>query len=77
MGGGGFSMESDNSLLDRFVLSMARSSSPRVCFLATASGDAERYVARCYRAFASLDCRPTDLQLLARTVGELGSFVLV
>ena len=39
-------MESDNRLLDEFVLSLVDVSSPRVCFLPTASGDAEGYVAR-------------------------------
>jgi dipeptidase E len=76
MGGGGFSMEPENPLLDRFVLSLARSARPRVCFVPTAGGDPEGYVARFYRAFSALDCRPTDLQLFARTVGDLRSFVL-
>jgi dipeptidase E len=69
-------MEPDNLLLDRFVLSLARSSPPRVCFLPTASGDADGYTARFYRAFAALDCRPSDLLLFDRTIGELESFVL-
>jgi dipeptidase E len=76
IGGGGFSMEPANPLLDEFVLSLARSSPPRVCFLPTASGDAEGYVARFYRAFSALDCRPTDLQLFNRTIDELEPFVL-
>jgi dipeptidase E len=75
MGGGGFSMEPGNSLLDEFVLSLARSARPRVCFLATASGDADSYTARYYRAFAALDCRPTDLELFRRDVLDLESFV--
>jgi dipeptidase E len=33
MGGGGFSMEPENLLLDRFVLSLTRSATPRVCFV--------------------------------------------
>lgn len=69
-------MEPENPLLDRFVLSLARSASPRVCFVPTASGDAEGYVVRFYRAFAGLDCRPTDLQLFDRRVDDLESFVL-
>jgi len=69
-------MEPDNLLLDRGVLSLADSSRPRVCFLPTASGDAEGYVAGFYRAFAALDCRPTDLQLFTRTVSNLEAFVL-
>jgi dipeptidase E len=76
IGGGGFSMEPDNPALDRHVLSLARSRRPRVCFVPTASGDAEGYVARFYRAFAAHDCRPSDLQLFARGVADLRAFVL-
>jgi dipeptidase E len=76
MGGGGFSMEPDNLLLDRFVLSLARSTRPRVCFVPTASGDADGYVAGFYRSFATLDCQPADLQLFRRNVADLHSFVL-
>ena len=36
MGGGGFSMEPDNPLLDDFVLSLARRQPARVCFVPTA-----------------------------------------
>jgi peptidase E len=63
MGGGGFSMEPDNPLLDDFVLSQARRARPRVCFIPTASGDAATYVLRFYRAFAARDCIATDLML--------------
>jgi dipeptidase E len=76
MGGGGFSMEPENPLLDRFVLSLTGSDRPRVCFAATASGDSERYVASFYRAFAAFDCRPADLRLFERSVGDLRAFVL-
>jgi dipeptidase E len=53
-GGGGFSMEAGNRLLDDFVLSLTGAARPRVCFLPTASGDADHYVVRFYRAFAGL-----------------------
>jgi peptidase E len=69
-------MEPENPLLDEFVLSLARSSTPRVCFVPTASGDAEGYVAGFYRAFSALDCRPTDVQLFSRTIEDLDAFVL-
>lgn len=39
MGGGGFTMEPANPLLDDFVLGLARKSTPHVLFLPTASGD--------------------------------------
>jgi peptidase E len=62
MGGGGFSMEPDNTLLDDFVLSLARRKRPRVCFVPTASADSATYVAKFYRAFASRSVA-TDLTL--------------
>jgi dipeptidase E len=51
-GGGGFSMEAGNPLLDEYVLSVAGRERPRVCFLPSASGDADHYIVRFYRAFA-------------------------
>ena len=60
MGGGGFSMEPDNPLLDDFVLSLSARQPARVCFLPTASGDSPAYVARFYRALARR-CVATDL----------------
>jgi dipeptidase E len=52
LGGGGFSMERECSLLDDYVLSLTGVSHPRVCFLPTASGDADHYVVRFYRRFS-------------------------
>jgi len=63
MGGGGFSMEPENLLLDRYVLNSTRKSNPTVCFLPTASGDSEGYIDRFYTAFSTLPCRPRHLSL--------------
>jgi len=52
-GGGGFSMEAGNPLLDDYVLSLMGVDRPRVCFLPTASGDADHYIVRFYRQFAT------------------------
>ena len=46
-----------------------------MCFIATASGDAEGYRYRFMRAMARHDCVATDLPLFARTVGDLPGFV--
>ena len=51
-GGGGFSTDWGNTLLDEYVLSLTGTERPRVCFLPTASGDADHYVVRFYRAFS-------------------------
>jgi hypothetical protein len=39
MGGGGFSMEPINPLLDDYTLSLTGLEEPRVCFVPTASGE--------------------------------------
>ncbi|MBE1555569.1 peptidase E [Filibacter limicola] len=43
LGGGGFSMEPDNPLLDLYILKQAKKTNPQICFIPTASGDSENY----------------------------------
>jgi dipeptidase E len=62
MGGGGFSMEPDNPLLDDYLLSLARKQPPKVCFVPTASAESASYIVRFYRAFSGR-CIPADLTL--------------
>jgi dipeptidase E len=77
MGGARLAPEAYDPRLNAFVLSLARRERPRVCFVATASGDSPDYVANFYRAFsAHHDCEPSDLALFERTVADLRSFVL-
>jgi dipeptidase E len=71
LGGGGFSMEKDGSLLDEYVLSLIDAPRPRVCFLPTASGDADHYVVRFYRRF-SPSCDASHLSLFRRDQGTDG-----
>jgi dipeptidase E len=76
-GGGGFSMEAGNPLLDDHVLALgaeragwARDEArPRVCFVPTASGDADHYVVRFYRAFPAAVCEPSHVSLFRRDRG--------
>jgi dipeptidase E len=71
LGGGGFSMEKDSSLLDDYVLSLTNTARPRVCFLPTASGDADHYVVRFYRRF-SAQCDASHVSLFRRDQGVGG-----
>lgn len=66
MGGGGFSMEPENPLLDDFALSLTERHTPRVCFVPTASGDAPLYVERFYYAFPPGRAAATHLRLFQR-----------
>ncbi len=68
LGGGGFSMEKEGSLLDDYILSLLGASRPRVCFLPTASGDADHYVVRFYRRF-SASCDASHVSLFRRDQG--------
>ena len=67
MGGGGFSMEPDNPALDLYILAQTRKRNPSICFLATATGDADGYIEKFYAAFKTHRCRPTHLPLFRRT----------
>jgi peptidase E len=67
-GGGGFSMESGNPLLDDYVLGLTGEAQPRVCFMPTASGDADHYVVRFYNAFRER-ARPSHISLFRRERG--------
>jgi dipeptidase E len=61
-GGGGFSMEAGNPLLDDYVLEATGVDRPKVCFIPTASGDADHYVVRFYRRFSAVaECSHVSL----------------
>jgi len=76
MGGGGFSSEPENLLLDRYILKQAGKASPRVCFVPTASGDSADYIARFYQAFQTLDCEPSHLSVYDGPSGDWRDYVL-
>jgi dipeptidase E len=65
MGGGGFTMEPGNPLLDDFVLSLARAGrrEPRILFLPTASGDTTTQINAFYARFSGRACVPEHLSL--------------
>lgn len=62
MGGGGFSMEPDNPLLDDFILSLVSKTPAKICFIPTASADSPQYLVKFYRAFSGRAIA-TDLTL--------------
>src|ERR1700753_545212 len=62
-------MESGNPLLDDYVLGLTKAARPRVCFLPQASGDADHYIVRFYRAFAATRCEASHISLFRREQG--------
>lgn len=63
MGGGGFSMEPENLLLDQYIIEQSQNNKPKICFLPTASGDQQSYIDAFYKAFETLECNPSHLSL--------------
>lgn len=76
LGGGGFSMEPENPLLDLYILNQSNSEKPKVCFLGTASGDSEDYINRFYKSFEKLNCKPDHLSLFKPKVSKIQDFLL-
>lgn len=76
LGGGGFSTESDNSLLDEYILKQTGKRKPKVCFVGTASADSEAYILKFYTAFLKLSCIPTHLSLYRPPTKDLETFIL-
>jgi dipeptidase E len=76
MGGGGFTMEPTNPLLDDFVLGLTRAKQPRVLFLPTASGDTTAQINAFQARFADRMCVPEHVSLFRldeakRTLAEI------
>jgi dipeptidase E len=76
LGGGGFSMEAENPLLDDYVLGLTGKRRPRVCFLPTASADSDSYTERFYKAFKKPRSIPSHLGLFKRDRTDLRRFLL-
>jgi len=73
MGGGGFS--DDDPLLDRYVVDLVGRPRPSICFVPTASGDADRYVLRFLEAFPARSFDTSVLRLFDREVADVAAFL--
>jgi dipeptidase E len=76
LGGGGFSMEPDNPVLDRYILKQCKQSHPKICFLPTASGESQEYILKFFTAFNSLQCQPSYLSLFRLPKKDLRGFIM-
>ena len=67
IGGGGFYRDAENLALEKYVIRQSGAENARVCFVPTASGEPDHYVASFYSAFLKLGCRPSVLTFFKRT----------
>lgn len=72
--GGGFST-GEHLDLDQRLLELTGKARPKICFIPTASGDADIYIERFYIAFKQLECEPTHLSLFAYDGRDLDEFL--
>lgn len=76
MGGGGFSVEPENPLLDRYILAQSRTDHPKICFIPTASAESADYILKFYDAFLRLGSQPAHLSLFHPPSKDLEDFLL-
>jgi len=76
LGGGGFTMEPKNPLLDLYILGAAPVKNPKICLLATASGDNPQYHYFFETVFSQYPCRPVTLETFSPTVADMEDFLL-
>ena len=67
IGGGGFGRTISSCLIEKYILSLSSKDIPRICFLATATGDNDTYIVRFYSVFNLLNCVPTHIEFFKRT----------
>jgi peptidase E len=69
-------MEPENPALDRYIIRQTGKDRPAVCFLPTASGDADLYILNFYKAFAALDCKPSAFSLFRLPTADIEGYLL-
>ena len=57
----------ENPALDLYILEQTGVTDPKVCFVPTASGDSDRYIANFYSSHVKYPCRPSHLPFFNRT----------
>ncbi|HEY8291441.1 MAG TPA: peptidase E, partial [Thermomicrobiales bacterium] len=76
IGGAGLSLEPDDLRLEKYILGLTDTPSPKICYIGTASGDAQLGIDRFYNACTRLTCRPTHLALYKPSTNNLAGLLL-
>lgn len=76
LGGGGFSMEPENPLLDSYILQQSGKTNPKICYVPTASGDADICINWFYDFFNKQECQPSHLSLFKPPTRDLEGYIL-
>jgi dipeptidase E len=75
IGGGAFSDKPDKLAIERYILAQTAKKKPRVCFLPTASGDAEINIQRFYVVFEKLGASASHVSLFRQERKPAGTLL--
>ncbi len=67
IGGGGFGRINSSNLIEKYILNLSEKTTPKICFLPTATGDSDNYIVRFYSIFTRLNCKPSHIEFFKRT----------
>ena len=67
IGGGGFGRSLGQLKIEKYITSLVKKQSPKICFIPTASGDNDLYKLNFYRAFSKLNCVTSHIDFFSRT----------
>jgi dipeptidase E len=76
MGGGGFSSETGNLLLDQYFIRAIGIKNPKVCFIPTASGDSDAYARQFFESYLEIGARPSLFAFYHPPTKDLEDFIL-
>lgn len=76
MGGGGFSMTTPDSALDRYILAQTGKDRANVAFLGQASAEAESYLDKFHAAFEAMGQEHSHLSLFKPHTADIESYLL-
>lgn len=76
LGGGGFSMEPENPLLDRYIMNQVNKDKIKISFIPTASGDSQTYIDNFYNFFRDYNCESSHLSLFKGKTKYIRDFIL-
>src|SRR5688500_7941316 len=74
LGGGGFSMDTPDNPLDRYILAQTGKAKAKVAFLGQASGDATLYHEKFHAAFEAMGQEHSHLALFMPNTGDASGF---
>jgi dipeptidase E len=76
IGGGGFSVTSKTTNIDKYILKLVKSKYPKIAFLAAASGDSTSYIRRFYDSFGQEDCLCSHYDIFKSNHVDIESYLL-